>query len=220
MAEKVEIPPFNEFFPVSYGMLSVAETKGVAWVLANRFFSKYRPCAVCSVYYLIKPVEYIEPEYVVFREDGTLGVAEFDYFVISYDEDVKEYDVIAKDEEKVAEKYGKDFIKEARSIVGVISEDGVCRLLLVDIRSYELKRKGLTFDGVRALYTVAALKLMSIRERKAEVAEEIREVVEEVKGEVMEIPELDMLADAIKSLSRKYRVSVSRIVEMLRERLA
>jgi len=219
--EQVEITPFDKLFSVPIMVNRLAETRGLAWILANKGYRKYQPCLIAAVYYRMKPVEYIRPEFMVMREDGSLGMADFGDFVVTYNEETEKYEYIIKDFDAVEKKYGKEFTRFLSSIVSMLNEDGICRVLVSALDMYEAEKADITFDGIRALFTVAALKVASLRARPAKLPVEIRPSrrirAEKVtrRVEVEEIPELDSIANLVRYVANKYKISIDEVLDLL-----
>jgi len=211
MAE--EIMPFNKLFPVKAMTASLVERRGLAWALANRAYRKHNPCLLDALYYMFKPVEYIKPVLLSFDEEGRLMGADFGDFAVGFNEDTGWYDY------KVGniDKYGAGFEKYLGLLVGVRNEDGVCRTLMTAVLSYEEDRSELTFDGVRALFTVAALLVQSIRVRAPPLPEipaekpTVKPVPVVPPAEKM--PEIGAVASMIGFIAHKYKLSIDEVIE-------
>jgi len=229
--EQVEITPFDKLFPIPLMVRRLVETRGLDWVLANSYYIKYKPCMLCAIYYRYKDIEYVRPVAAAFREDGSLGFADFGDFAISFNEETGRYEYVITDEKSVEEKYGKDFVKYI-GLVGAANEDAVCRILLTAIINYETKKEDLTFEGIRALFTVAAMHIQNLRYKPPALPKEAEELIRAVKPEerervkvirlpeveaprVKEIPELDAVANLIRYIASKYKMSVDDVLDLL-----
>ncbi len=203
---------FTDLFPVREMTLANAESKGIAWVLANAVLRKYQPCIICSIYYYLKNITYIEPEAVLKDELGTLIGAEFSGFGIDYNKGLKWYDYIVTGD---LSKYGGDFEEHLRKIVTVRNEDGICRMLLTAIAAFEEGKADLTIEGIRALYTVAAMLIESLRSasRKVEKPE-----IPIISPPTEDIPELGAVVSMIGFIANKYKMSIDEVLKLVRKR--
>lgn len=207
-----KLTPFTDLFPVRKMTLANAESKGIAWVLANAVLRKYQPCIICSIYYYLKNITYIEPEAVLKDELGTPIGAEFSGFSIVYNEGLKWYDYIVTGD---LSKYGGDFEEHLRKIVTVRNEDGICRTLLTAIAAFEEGKADLTIEGIRALYTVAAMLIESLRSasRKVEKPE-----IPIISPPTEDIPELGAVVSMIGFIANKYKMSIDEVLKLIRKR--
>jgi len=209
-----EITHFDKLFPVRKAMVVNAESKGISWLLANAILRKYQPCLICSVYYYLKNITYIEPNVLLRDEFGRVAGAEFDGFNIMFDEGLGWYDYLVTGD---LSKYGKDFEVYLRKIVTVRNEDGICRVLLTAITGYEEGKVNLTEDGVRALYTVAALLIESVRKKVVKGKPEKPEVPI-IAPPTEEIPELGAVVSMIGFIANKYKMSVDEVIKLVRRK--
>lgn len=227
MDGEYEIKPFPELYHVRTSVLTYAESKGIAWVLANKYYRKYQPCLVCTLYYILNNVAYIKPEAAIVDDrTGVILSANFGSFEIFYDKKVGGYDYRITSREEVSEKYGSDFVKWI-GIVGSKGEDAVCRHLMTAIVDYEVGRANLTKDGINALFTIAAIIIDSIRKSKVVMTEEEEEGAAEVVRKGVErrvkkiavskeMPEIATIANLIGYVADRYNLSVDEVLEKVR----
>jgi len=217
--ENIDIIRFDELYPLRKVTLINLEKRGIAWLLANEAIRKYNPCMAVSAYFYYKNIQYIKPKAIGRDESGALIGAEFDDFMIVYDDAIKWYDFIATGD---ISKYGKDFEDVAKRVIGMMNEDGVCRTLLTAITKYEAGTIDLTEEGIRALYTIAALMIETIRSRNIRIKLEEEEIkkkpkVTTVVAPTEDMPELAAVANMIGFIAQKYNLSVDEVIKRVRE---
>ena len=216
--ENIDIIRFDELYPLRKVTLINLEKRGVAWLLANEAIRKYNPCMAVSAYFYYKNIQYIKPKAIGRDESGALIGAEFDDFMIVYDDAIEWYDFIATGD---TSKYGKDFEDVAKRVIGMMNEDGVCRTLLTAITKYEAGTIDLTEEGIRALYTIAALMIETIRARNIRIKLEEEEIkkkpkVTTVVAPTEDMPELAAVANMIGFIAQKYNLSIDEVIEKVR----
>lgn len=216
MAEKIVIPPFPDLFEYPTATVNYYVNQGVQWAMANKYLKRHDPCLVDIVYYVERNVSYIPVKGALYEDDLPVGYVLED-FEIKYDKNTWVVDYYISKEE-VEEKYGKRFDKWLGLILAGMNEDAVCRHLMHALIEDEL-RDTLTDLGVRALFTVAALKILWLRTVKEIPPVTFVTRPKEVappKPKAFFVPEeITKLAEEIEKIAQKYNVSPLDVINML-----
>ena len=229
MEYQVEIPSFDELFDIPSSVHVQVRMFGYQHVFANKWLKRYHPCVwVLSFLLFCDTDEAIPPEmWKVKPKIALINIEErtiyMEYEDLSVFEDHEWMYKVTGD----VEKFGKDFERVMNELMGAISEDAICRAVLVPmIRSYVKKTIDLTKEGVGMVISVAAAKIWWEREKR-KMIEEAEEYAppEEVPFRPPEVapPELEddlkRLIKMLKGLSVKYNMTIDELLRLIRERL-
>lgn len=226
VVEEAPIKPFDTYFDYPMSTINYFLNKGSAWALANSFYRKNKPCLLDVIYYLEKHIEYIPIQGALFDENGRITGATFEDFEIFYTKRGWDYK-FRTDIKEIEKKYGEKFPIYFGLIVAGMNEDAVCRALMNAIIGYELN-KTLTDLGIRALYTIAAVKMEFFRFRPKEEFMPMMPMPkpefarEKVRKEAMTVfipNEIVEIADKIKEIAQKYNVNPHDVLDIIRRLL-
>ena len=226
-----KLKPFDQYFLYPQSTINYLLSRGFAWVYATEKYRKKEPCLVATIYYLSKDIEYIKVLGLLVDENGRVIGAIFEDFEIWYDKRIGKWDYKLKiSEEEIIRKYGRDFLKlYFGMLIGAINIETICRELVDAIGDYELGRGNITELGIRALYTIAAVKIEFFK-FKEEVVERVyplpytprKQIKREIKKEAVKafVPkELVEIADKIRAIAEEHGVDPVDVLNMIKQLL-
>jgi|Deesub1362A_J573_1020465.scaffolds.fasta_scaffold00652_35 hypothetical protein len=172
MVEEQEITAFDILYPISGEMEYIVDRDGLNALLLNKAYRKNAPCLLCSLYYRYKNIYYIKPLTILISA-GIIKLADFGDFQFGYNDLLNRYDF--KITGDTTGKYGSRFDKILKSIITIRNDYGICSELLSAI-TYHEKDGNPNIDGIRVLYTVAAIRIYALKQQSS--VEKMRSLID------------------------------------------